>query len=339
MREARLLLAANERRANLPLFRDNTFRVGVDVAHATLEQALERLDRWHADKSPDVRLRFDLGELLLLLAPLEVDRVPLLRRSRDVLRAALAEHPDHPVAPDAWLTLAFSCGHLGDHACERDSYLHILASRTADAERATPLLNLAETEMHLGHLQEAIDGYRETIRVAARIPGDATTPALATWGLAVALDRSGDHAGGEAQARKALEREQSVARVVPLLHSSGVFFVPPYEVEWYDGLGAVALARVMKQPADQVTEWTLAEKHFSAYVREAERAKNDPFLEIAKARLAAIAKEKAAAEKRKAKAPPKPKLRAEDEDPDAQLGGAGAPGPSGGSSPGTVFIP
>jgi hypothetical protein len=168
--------------------------------------------------------------------------------------------------------------------------------------------------MHLGRLDEAVEGYKDTIRLAGRIPGDTMTLPLATWGLAVALDRSGDHVGGEREARKALEREQS-AHLSGLLHiPDKVFFVPAYEVEWYEGLGDVGLARVMKEPADQVTAWADAEKHFSAYVKAAEAAKEkDRFLEIAKARLVAIKAARAEAEKRKAKAPP-PK-KEEDEEP------------------------
>jgi tetratricopeptide (TPR) repeat protein len=295
--------------------------VEVDAVHAALQRVVERLDRFGAEKSADVRLRFDLGEVLLAIADHEVDRQRVWKRAADVLRGALAIAPDEPGADDAWLNLAFACGHLGDHECESKTYREVLRRRTEDSERRTPLLNLAETDMHMGQLQDAIEGYRETIRVAARVSGDGDTAPLATWGLAIALDRSGDHAGAEREAKTAISRERSVLRlpapphaVSALLHSSGVFFYPEYEIEWYDGLGDVALAREMKDPHDQVTEWQDAERHFSTYVTAAEKApRPDRFLEIAKARLAAVRSELAAAQKRAAKAP-KPKPPPPDED-------------------------
>lgn len=248
------------------------------------------LERAGAERSPDPRLRFDLGTVLLLLHD--------YARSATVLEGALAEAPDHPAAEEAWLRLAFACGHIGRHACERRAYIEVLKLVTEDVGRATPTLNLAETEMHLGNLHEAVEGYREALRIAGRVPSRETAP-LAVWGLAVALDRSGDRPGAEREARFAQELERSMG-LRHLLRSSDVFFVPDYEVHWYEGLGATTRARNTTSTREAIAAWREAEQAFFAYVQAGERAQ-DRWLEIARIRLATAQTERGRAEKRLAK--------------------------------------
>lgn len=261
------------------------------------------LESWNAASSRDPRLRFDYGQLL--------EQRGEHLRAIEVLKPALAMAPDHPAAEEAWLRLAFACGHVGDHACERRSYVEVLRLVTEEPSRATPTLNLAETEMHLGNLREAIEGYREALRLAGRTPSRDTAP-LAVWGLAVALDRSGDRVSGEKEARFARELEKS-SGVRSLLRSTNVFFVPAYEIHWYEGLGASAEARVEPSPAKAVALWREAEQSFEAYVRAAERTsiaagaekprEKDRWLDLARARLKDIKAERARAEKRRGKEP------------------------------------
>ncbi len=274
-----------------------------DVGESQALAAKAKLERAGAATSPDVRLRFDLGLVYFVLQEYE--------RAAKVLEGALAMAPDHPAAEEAWLRLAFACGHVGDHACERRSYVEVLRLVTEEPSRATPTLNLAETEMHLGNLREAIEGYREALRLAGRTPSRDTAP-LAVWGLAVALDRSGDRVSGEKEARFARELEKS-SGVRSLLRSTNVFFVPAYEIHWYEGLGASAEARVEPSPAKAVALWREAEQSFEAYVRAAERTsiaagaekprEKDRWLDLARARLKDIKAERARAEKRRGKEP------------------------------------
>jgi tetratricopeptide (TPR) repeat protein len=280
-------------------------------------RAREMLERARADKSPDVRLRFDLGRVYLELGASEGPQN--YRKAATVLREALAIAPDHPGAEMGWLNLAFACGHLGDHECEKKSYIQVLRLQTEEIRRATPSLNLAETEMHLGNLREAIDGYRETIRLAGRVPTHETAP-LAVWGLAVALDRSGDRVAAEKEARFALELERSMNMVDPsgrmisfLLRSSNVFFVPAYELHWYEGLGASAQAKAKAgDRGEAVRLWRAAEASFAAYVRLAQP--DDRWLELAKLRHATAKVEREAAERRD-RSRPKPKAP-QPEDPE-----------------------
>jgi len=248
-------------------------------------RVLAMLERAGAEKSKSALLRFDLGQVYLLLEN--------HARAAQVYKAAIADFPEHPAVDQAWLRLAFACGHLGDHVCERHAYLEVLRRETEEIYRATPTLNLAETQMHLGDLKEAIEGYREALRIAGRVPARETAP-LATWGLAVALDRAGDRLTAEKEARFALEIERSMG-LARLLRSKDVFFVPAYEIHWYEGLGAVARARVATSSREAVRQWRQAEKSFGDYVEAGER-KSDRWLPIAKARLAQIKAERERAE-------------------------------------------
>lgn len=253
------------------------------------------LDSWNAKDSEDVRLRVDLGHAL--------HEHGEHRRAVEVLRSAVKMAPQHPSMEEAWLYLGLSCGYIGDHQCERESYLKALEWQTEDARRLTATLNLAEVEMHLGNLKDSIALYQETLRMSARLSA-STTNALAEWGIAVAYDRTGDRNAAERAAKRAIEISNSVRRDV--LHEQGVFFYPDYEVHYYDGLGAVTLARNATSAHDAAIYWALAERKFDQYVRGAE-AKNpqDRFLAAAKARLTSSKAEREKAEKKRLKEPVK----------------------------------
>lgn len=263
------------------------------------DRARAMLERENADRSADVRLRFDLGRVYLELGSSQGRTYHV--KAAEVLKAALAMAPDHPAAEEGWLNLAFACGHLGDHECEKKAYVEVLRRQTEDMRRATPSLNLAETEMHLGNLEQAIEGYRETLRLSGRFPSRETGP-LAVWGLAVALDRSGDSVAGEKEARFALELERSMGGASSLLRSTGVFFVPAWEIHWYEGLGASAQAKVTTNPSEAVRLWRFAEQSYASYVRLGEPAR-DRWVPLAKLRHAAAKAEREQAEKRRPKVP------------------------------------
>ena len=299
-----------QRRLAQPDGRDYGFSATHESEKATVRSMLERA---HAEKSPDVRLRFDLGHVYALLG--RTEDPSLYKRAADVLQAAIAIAPDHPAVEEAWGDLADVCGHIGDHECERRAYHMLLRLRTEEVERGTSILNLAETEMHLGNLKEAIDGYHEALRLASRYPSRTLAP-LAMWGLAVALDRSGDRVGADKQALAVLQMQTS-SGMTGLLRSSGVFFYPDYELSWYDGVGASALARKATSPVETARYWKAAEDSFASYVRGAQRAPApalapapapDRWLELAKVRQAAAKSEREKAEKKRGKIAPQPQL-------------------------------
>jgi tetratricopeptide (TPR) repeat protein len=289
------------------LAQDDDIGDGRELGVLALRSMLEHVS---AETSPDVRLRFDLGRITSMLGPLDENNYV---QSARILKAALRDAPDHPMAERAWLTLAFACGHLGDHECERTAYLEVLKLSTEDVLRATPMLNLAEAEMHLGNMAEAVDTYREALRISEHTPVSSEIAPLAVWGLAVALDRSGDLAAAENHARFAVELERSMglrpeasAFVSALLHAADVvFFFPAYEIYWYDGLGASAVAKATTNPVEVARLWRIAERSFATYVQRSEG--RDRWAEIARVRLSTAKAERAKAERRMGKEPfPRP---------------------------------
>jgi hypothetical protein len=85
-----------------------------------------------------------------------------------------------------------------------------------------------------------------------------------------------------------------------------VYFYPDYEVLYYEGLGAVTLARGATSAHDAAIYWNLAERKFEQYIRGAEKTNpQDRFLGSAKARHAACKAEREKAEKKRAKEPVK----------------------------------
>lgn len=257
-------------------------------ALAIRQHAIAMLERAGAEKSTSALLRYDLANVLSQIG----DNV----RAAAIYKAAISEFPDHPATPQAWLRLGFACGHLGDSECERRAWTNVLRVETEEIARVTPTLNLAETQMHRGDLKEAIEGYREAFRLASRLPttnrldmGDTAT--LAVWGLAVAYDRAGDRGEAEKQAKLAVDLERSMNRIHTTLHNKGVFFEPDYEVRWYDGLEAMALARGATKPQEALLFWQASVAAFSDYVKRAE-AKSDRWLPMAKVRLKLVQAER-----------------------------------------------
>jgi tetratricopeptide (TPR) repeat protein len=305
-------LAATARADTPPSGWDRAREAGVGAAY-TLHQQVQLLLLRESELDPMHESKLDRALGLLTTARVESSKSPLLRydlayvyaekrdypRAVQIYRATIAEFPDHPATEHAWLRLAFACGHIGDNACELESYTKVLSLETEDVLRATPILNLAETQMHLGDLKEAIAGYREALRLAGRFPGRETAP-LATWGLAVALDRTGDRIAAEKEAKFAIELERSMG-MKGILESSDVFFYPEYELRWYQALGAMAQARSARSARDALLFWSQAEAYWSSYITAGE-GKKDRWLPIAKARLALVKAERAKA----ASAPPEP---------------------------------
>jgi tetratricopeptide (TPR) repeat protein len=274
--------------------------ISESIGERDLLEVLARLERFARDHPADfaksATLRFDLA-----FVHSAFKNYP---RAAELYRAGIADFPNHPATEEAWFRLALACGHIGDHECERDAYTHVLRIQTEDARRVTATLNLAETYMHLGDLKEAIAGYRETLRLTGRLPSRETA-VLATWGLAIALDRSGDRAGAEQNARFALELERSMGVQGLLRDRNTVFFEPEYEIFWYEGLGAIALARGATSAREALKHWLFAERSFEEFVRAAAR-RNDRWLPIARARLAQVSAERERAERAAGREPPPP---------------------------------
>jgi tetratricopeptide (TPR) repeat protein len=278
---------AMERHSSIPA---GSHRVALDRARLMLEQA-------HAEQSPDAVLRFDLGEVYSLQQHYQ--------RVIDVLEPALQMAPDHPAALDAFVALANAYAQLDRSLEERDVYERYLARTTDDRSRAIAILNMAEADMHLGNLTEAVAGYREAIQLAAALPNiielEDSTGALAVWGLAVALDRSGDVSGGAVQARLATQLDPGM-RIIK--SGRNVFFVPAYERKWYLALGYTEEAKLTKSSRDAAAAWAKVEAQWTDYVAQA--TANDRWLALARVRRDRAHAQRVAEERRAGKqAPPR----------------------------------
>jgi tetratricopeptide (TPR) repeat protein len=94
--------------------------------------------------------------------------------------------------------------------------------------------NMGDVTMALGDLEAAIAHYRHAVEEGRRNGQEFRTVLLASWGLAAALDRFGEHAAALEHAREAVRLDEEPMAV---LHLSSVFFEPTYEIHYYEALG------------------------------------------------------------------------------------------------------
>lgn len=224
-----------------------------------LDSARVLLEDARAAERTSPLLRFDLAEVYRALS--------LYVRAGAVFKRAIEDAPDDPSASLARLDLAFCYSYLERAKDERDSYVEYLRTAPPGHSRTVALMNLAESEMRLGNLREAIAGYRVALESSNELgPIDRETQLLSVWGLAVALDRSGDTKGAMREASLAVALDPGL---MVIAHGENVYFVPSYERSYYIGLGWLAEARRAVAPEDRSAALAAAERAWSDYVRSA----------------------------------------------------------------------
>ena len=184
--------------------------------------------------------------------------------ARCLLERALRSAPTSPLAADGWFHLAIAADKLGDRAAERDAYVHALGLTWQPEIRANLRVNLAESEMATGDLKGALREYHLAV-FDAREPD---TLSAAYYGLAVALDRSGDLPSALTAARDALQIQlpPTLFPVSSVLDLPGTFFTPSYEIHYYKALGAMASARQAKDDVARRDALADAAEHWAAYL-------------------------------------------------------------------------
>ena len=225
--------------------------------------ALREIESIHAASSPEPRVRYFLGRMLA--------RVEQDDRATVVLQDAFNFAPNHPGATDALFSLAVSLARLGRSDDELVAYRRWLAREWSNTDRAVGLSNLAEGLMAAGHIEEAIASYRDAI-------AHDYDNALAHWGLAVALDRSGDSNGALLEAGVALLLDPRAMQ----LDSPAVFFIPAYDQHWYHALGWMAGAVHAAGTSGESFSWRHAVSRWDQYLSEA--SADDRWLPIARLR-------------------------------------------------------
>jgi tetratricopeptide (TPR) repeat protein len=276
------------------------------------EAALALLEGADAAKSPDVRLRFDLGAVEFELGELQ-RRNDYYTKAVATLTAAVAAAPDDPAVTDALERIAYCYAKLDRSREELDAWHRYIPRIVDPRSRAINLMNMGEAEMRLGLVDDALATLREVLRESAELPDTSSTYVLTLWDLAVAQDRSGDPRAALETATKASHVTAISSHGVPatgraiLTHDDGVFFVPAWERLWYLALGSTALAREDTDPREALAYWVEAEAEWSEYIAQATAAGGtDRWLPIAKLRRDRVKAERIAANKRVPKGAPRP---------------------------------
>jgi tetratricopeptide (TPR) repeat protein len=280
-----------------------------------LEAARAMLEEGDAARSPDVRLRFDLGIVYSELAAKQ-HRNDLQQKVVEILAPALASAslPDDAAETGALEALVYAYAKLDRPHDELQTWQRYIPRLVDDRVRATAMMNMGEAQMRLGRVDEALGTFREVVRLCGGLPntpGVGSTYVLALWDVAVALDRSGDPRGALETAARA-SRVDLGGRTGAYLISRDpdVFFVPEWERLWYLALGAAAEGREAEDARDAVALWAAAERSWGQYVDRAVAAGgHDPWIPIARVRLEHARAQRIGAEQRAAKLPPRPAAR------------------------------
>lgn len=237
---------------------------------ASLEQEAEKaLRAGGAPRARSPATRYLHARILQDLARLD--------EAEPILRSLVAGEPGAPILGDAFADLGLVLGKRGDRAGEIEAYTNALAHVAPSPSRAILLANRAEAHMAVGQLGLAVDGYRDAL--APLTQAELAVVGVTTlWGLAVALDRSGDPDQAVLQVLMARGYDPTDAH----LRSDSWFFAPPWEEHWYGALGYLAIARQTTTPALRADTLAAARDEYLAYASRA--GPKDPYRALAMAR-------------------------------------------------------
>jgi tetratricopeptide (TPR) repeat protein len=305
VRVQRLLVPASDEEVPIPIVRAEQMELRLEAARALLEES-------HAADSPDVRLRFDLGNVYRLLGDKQGRRdmyelaVRVLAPATEATQAREQGAFEGDGLTAALESLVYAYAKLNKPREELATWRRYIPRLMDDRVRATAMMNMGEAEMRLGRIDDAVATFGEVERLCGTLPntpGVSSTYVLDLWDLAVALDRSGNPQGASELAAKAVHSQlidQRGMRMtgLQLLESDGVFFVPDWERNWYLALAATVEARDDKDPAEALRYWMRAESMWDEYVSQAQVDGKDPWLAIARVRRDKTHRELEAARKR-----------------------------------------
>ena len=241
-----------------------------------------------ADQYPnDPDLRFRLGEVYYELYDVDEDPKRLEQAAEHLsFVAAVTRHVT--IEAMALKDLAICYARLGKHGPEIDAYDRALTVEPHPGSRAILLANRAEGHMVQGDILSAVRGYRQSLRetpsIRVHISGMTTL-----WGLAVALDRSGDLRGALEQVEQARAYDPTDQN----LNGPGWFYVPDYDDAWYAALGHWSRARLAEDRDVRIAAYRDAVAAWRRYLNAAPLT--DHWLPLASQRLRLCEKELQAA--------------------------------------------
>lgn len=237
---------------------------------AYLEAARARLDRATELAPDDPVAAFLLAAVTRRLAD-ERGSAPL---RADALRGFLRVRAIDPTYEASSVAAALAALHTRAHrfADARDEHRRALDAALFPETRWTETANLAESAMLAGDLPAAVALYRRALALAERYGADATlgprrvwVGVLSLWGLAVALDRLGEHDAALERAGEALSLGPDLA-ALEVLRTDSVFFEPAEEIYWYEALGWEAVARAAATPAEAAEAREQARRRWRRYL-------------------------------------------------------------------------
>ncbi len=236
-------------------------RASVSQSARALNKARRILERANIKRSANPRERYLLATTYYGLYDTERE-ARHLARARDHYRYVV----DHPkttrsLRTEALNDLAIVYARLGDHNKEALAYTRALELEPHAETRAVLLANRAEGFMVLGDILRAVRGYRQSL--AATPSAVAFRLSVTTrWGLAVALDRSGNLDG----AMQRIAEARSYDPTDRGINGPSWFYVPSYDDRWYQALGHWSHARQAKQPEVRATQLRSSIRAWRQYI-------------------------------------------------------------------------
>jgi tetratricopeptide (TPR) repeat protein len=246
-----------------------------------LARAAELLEKAGADTSRDLFLRYRLASVYAMRQKSE--------RAVALLESIARAEPPAPLRAAVFADLAVAYARLGRVEDEIEAYGESLRVQPLAHERSRLFANRAEAYMLLGHITSAVAGYRAALALLSSdylmFGGGPTT----LWGLAVALDRSGDLDSGLDAVRLARTYDPKDEQI----NGPGWFYMPAYDRHWYEALGHWQVGRkVDVVTAVRADAYGRAVASWEEYVANAARA--DQWLPLARVRLSQCETERAA---------------------------------------------
>jgi tetratricopeptide (TPR) repeat protein len=209
-------------------------------------------------------------------------------KSAALLESIARESPPPMLHARVHAQLAVDYAHLGRVEEEIAHYGEALHTQAMPHERARLLANRAEAHMLLGDITAAVDGYREALALLSTDYLMFGSGPTTLWGLAVALDRSGDLEGGLESVRLARSYD---AQDEQLSDERGWFFLPDYDRHWYAALGHWMVARKTDMGSVRVDAYARAVTAWESYLSQA--PPEDKWVPVARVRLVQCRKERA----------------------------------------------
>lgn len=205
-----------------------------------LDRALTDLERARKLEPGDPEIASARARVLALWEePASIDRCEVRQRTAATIQALLELHALRPldVSTANMLELGSLYARTGEYDAAAAAARRALSLAFEDSERSAAYTQLAQVTMLAGDAPGAVPNYRRAITLAT--PGRAR--ALVQLGLAVALDRSGEHSAALEVASQALTAtEHSLEWLAP----DNVQFEPASERFMYEALAHEALARL-----------------------------------------------------------------------------------------------